>query len=293
MNRFLKQLLLFALPLLGVAGVVFGMLFLYESPAPLLKVNADTQTIFMGDSHIRSAVADSLMSHTENLAQSSESFYFTARKLERVLEENPQVKTVVLGAGYHSLSDYYNDFITGQYSFATSVKYFFILPVTERLYFLRLNSNAFFAYLRALIKEGYAQMRRGESELRGNYFNKFSRSCAEDKYVEQRLKLQYFNESGLKGFSVIDEVALGQIVAGCSQHNVKLYLLNTPIHHSYNTRIPPAFVKQYNLQTERYAVEVLDLHQWPLPDSCFAPDGDHLSQAGAVLFTDHLRQLLK
>ena len=70
------------------------------------QIKGNISDIYIGDSHIKHAINDSIIPNSLNIAESSESFYFSYFKLKILLENNPSIKKVHLGLSYHNLSNY-------------------------------------------------------------------------------------------------------------------------------------------------------------------------------------------
>lgn len=126
----------------------------------------------------------------------------------------------------------------------------------------------------------------------GGFVNTFSNSMAKKESIEKRVIFQFFNNGYLNDFSAKNILYLAKINELCKNNNIKLILINTPLHQYYKKNIPVKFIDKFNQIAFKLNVEVLDLSDLLVDDNCFIPDGDHVSQIGAILTTKHIEKLL-
>lgn len=107
-----QKVFIFTISIL-VASTLLVLLFLLVISAKSKSLIIDDRKteVFLGDSHVRYAVYNNLLSHSINLANSSESIYFSYYKLKQLLKANQSIETVYLGFSYHNISDYYDQYI--------------------------------------------------------------------------------------------------------------------------------------------------------------------------------------
>ena len=133
MRRFIKKSFVFLILPIIIGGLIFPVFVIGISTiASEDQLKPYIKNVYLGDSHIQYAINDSIIPNSLNLATTSESFYFSYYKLKLLLDNNPAVENVYLGFSYHSLSNYYERFISGDYSSAIAPKYFYILPSKEQ-----------------------------------------------------------------------------------------------------------------------------------------------------------------
>lgn len=233
------------------------------------------------------AINDSLLENGKNLGNTSESFYFSYYKLKLILNSNPGIKKVYLGFSYHSLSDYYDEFIYGKYSGVISPKYFFLLPLNEQAKMIGSNINDIQPFIKSVIIT-FLNMFSNEYPFSGGYKNKYSDVSAVVSSMDKRLNFQYYNGSDIKNFSSLNLMYLSKIIDLCKESNVQLIFLNTPLHSYYRSRIPAAYIDRYNEFVDSHDLKVIDFSNLDLTDNCFIPDGDHLSMEGAYRTTQDL-----
>jgi hypothetical protein len=289
MQKFIKNVLFFlSIPTIVLLALFTGLTYLNKKSFDNYRLNADIHTLFIGDSHVQMAINDSLLPFAKNLSQNSESFKFSYYKLETLLKQNPSVKNVYLGCGYHSLSDYNDDYIFGIYSKDISARYFFILPFREQLQTMVDNRKALPTYIRNIFELGAHNITQNKQpSFLGFYENTFENACIQDKSMSKRIQNQFFDNGRVRGFSATNFFYLTQIIKLCQNNQIQLRLINTPIHPIYKSKIPQKFLMHYDSIVTQSHLSLFDFNNLNLKDSCFIPDGDHVSASGALLVTNY------
>lgn len=254
------------------------------------KLSKNVHTIFIGDSHVQQSVNDKIVANSINISQNSEAYYFTYYKLLTLLKNNPSVTRVYLGFSYHNLSGYYDEFVFGKYSRDVSSRYFFILPYSEKNRFIKHNVKALPSYFKNIITLGLhnAITKTYKSSYLGNYQSNFKDTKAIKSSMDKRLIFQFYYNGILDSFSNNNLFYLTKIADLCKAEKVKLILLNTPLQTYYKNKIPQEYIKKYNDIVNTQKFQVMDLNNLTLDDSCFIPDGDHLSEKGAAIISKYL-----
>jgi hypothetical protein len=256
-------------------------------------LDPETSTIFVGDSHIRTAINDGMLEKSINIGKGSETYYFSYFKLKMLLENNKKIKHVYLGFGCHSISDYYENFIYGEYSGIYAPIYFYLLPLKEELKTILWNRANLMIFIRNVIKQGTKQSFNANSySLLGGFSNPFYEGGHIDFLVDKRLNTQYFTNGKLNPFSELNIFYLNKIITLCETRGVNLTLLNTPVHEYYYSRIPRPYIDEINRIVKTSNVNYIDLSNLKLCDSCYTPDGDHVTHIGAKTTTLKLKELM-
>jgi len=203
--------------------------------------------------------------------------------LKKLLEENKQIKKVFLGAGYHNLSNYYDDFIDGEYSLSVSPKYFYLLPFEEQMNLMRWNYSNLSIFLKKVFTLSFRYLLNKNFDY-GGYKNDFIRVSANQKSMDKRLNYQFYKDGKLNQFSETNLKYLNMIVNLCLQYKVELILLNTPLHPYFRNKIPGAYVMKFKEIVDSNKFKLMDFEQIKFNDNCFIPDGDHLSGEGVKQF---------
>ena len=294
MIKFIRKTALFvSIPLVFITLFIAILEFVNYEIAKSQHLDSSITRIFMGDSHMEKAINDTLLENAVNLAQSSESLYFSYYKLKILLEQNPSIEEVYLGFSYHSVSSYYDKFIFGEFSNAISVRYFSLLPFKEKLKILIANRKDFFSYLKVVVKNDILTILSERKPFQGGFENSFSNTKASEKAIEKRVLFQYYNEESLTEFSLKNIEYLFKIKDLCAKSNVNLILVNTPVYKLYKNKIPKKFKVKFEQLSESEKIKTIDLSDLLSEEYFFIPDGDHVSQKGAKKTTEYIAQKFK
>ncbi|MDN3676895.1 hypothetical protein QWY90_06185 [Flavobacterium paronense] len=294
MRIFIKKTVLFvSIPIVCFTLFIVILEFINYEIATSERLDSSITTVFIGDSHIAQAINDSRLENCVNDAQTSESLYFSYYKLKILLKNNPSIKDVYLGFGYHSVTSYYDKFILGEFSNAISSRYFSLLPFNEKLRILNANRNDFFSYLKVVVKNDILNILRGRKTYHGGFANSFSNTKAIEWSIKKRVLTQYYNEGSLSDYSLLNIEYLNKIEELCKKSNVNLILVNTPIYKLYKNKIPEKFKVKYKQLSEGMKIKILDLSDLLSKEYLFIPDGDHVSQEGALTTTEYISKKLK
>ena len=113
------------------------------------------------------------------------------------------------------------------------------------------------------------------------------------KHLDHRINEQFYLENKVSNFSNFNIYYFNQIVSYCKKNKIKLYLLTTPLHKLYIKNVPEIFKKKYHTIINDNELDVINLQNLELNDSCYAYDGDHVTNKGANIITVELINSLK
>lgn len=248
--------------------------------------------VFLGDSHVRYAVNDSLLKNGINLGNSSESIYFSYYKLDQLLKSNQSIETVYLGFSYHNISDYYDEYINGLYALSVAPNYFYLLSFTKQLQLIGWNSGKLPSFVKAIMKSG-VKIWRNENTFIEGFNNTHTNTRANKTTMDERLNFQYYTNDTLNSFSTLNLKSFADIVALCKEKQVELVILNTPIHPYFKSKIPQEFIDKHHSLIHQYNLRTIDLTVLELSDSDFQGEGDLVSMEGALKATEELKRIIE
>lgn len=293
MRKFITKTFVFlSIPLICAVTLPFILDILNKKIGSKVILGSGKTAVLIGDSHIEAGIVDSLLPGFANQGLYSESLYFSYYKLKTILEHNPSIKNVYLGFGYHTLSEYYKEFTDGKSSSTISSRYFYLLPTQERANVLGSYKNELFSYMRIVLKVGLQNVLSQKKTFEGGYTNAFANTAPRKEIMEKRIRFQYYEGATTSEFYEKNIEYLEKIIELCKSNKANLTLINTPLHPYYKTRIPEIFIKKYEQLIKQKQLKLIDLTSIPLPDSCYIPDGDHVSRSGSVITTNYLRKQL-
>lgn len=289
MKKFVKNVLLFFICITIISSTIASILYSNRDRLIDYRLNDDAKTIFIGNSMLEFAIVDSRLPQCQNVAKSAKQYLFALADLREILDNNPQVKTVVLGCSPFTLrennadQEYYDAAYIESVNFYApflNIKEYAMLPQT--LPFLKFYMGVYgLRFLRDTQKPG------------GYLYNTRNRLAKDIALREQggtdgKSVASDRNESSGVGNS-ITIYCLEQIKQLCADHNVKLKFVSTPIWHareSYDLDVYRALMRKYLTENES---DIYDYTELELPDSCYA-DVIHLNHWGADRFTEVLAE---
>jgi len=300
MNKFIKSIISFLTPTLSCLFLFFIIIIIISQvlvrESKQYQFEENIEFLFLGDSHIANAVIDSLIPNSFNLSKRSEPYYYTYHKLKFVTSKS-RIKKILLGYSYHNVSSYYDEFINGNLSAVMPHKLFFCLDLKEQLRVLHWNRKKLLLVLKKIFLSSYHQFYNLEKEKNDYWFydgynNPFVEEKVDTINIQNRILFQFYKEKKVAGFADLNIVYLNKIIDLCQEKNIEIYFIITPLHPLYVKKIPNIFKSKLNEFIVKKDINLIDLEGLNLSDSCYVPDGDHVTIKGAEITTRALiRQL--
>lgn len=291
MRRFIAKLLLFLSLGFGcVLSVLLLVVLLNIKALEHCSISDDTRAIILGDSHTMWSIDDSEIKGLRNISLNAEAYTYSLRKLEHLLASNKNIDNVYIGFSYHNLSGYYNDYISGGY-FRFFVGRYLALTTADDLLaaFIRVPQYSL-DMIKRMIKDGLKSGLSKRCKLYGGFPQHSVDAIFSLDATEKRIQAQYFKQAELHTVSQPNLISLKKIIALCRAHNITVTMLNTPLHPSYQARVPQQYVTYYRDFLAQYQLASYDFSDLTLTDQQFMPDGDHTNTAGAALTTLKFKQ---
>lgn len=289
MKIFLRRaFIFFAIPFGVLIVLLFSLNYINNKAMADYKTNTGVQSLFIGDSHVQCAINPALLTDAVNLSQSSEALLFSYFKIKYILQNNPAIKKIYLGFSYHNISTYTDEFTFGKYAYDVASRYFYILPLEQKKEIIKHNIKQLPKFLGKLIINGsntLIQKQENYSFL-GAYKNEYKNVIASKQSMDYRISLQFYENGKQRGFSAVNMGYLYKIILLCKEKNIELVLLKTPLHNYYKSKIPLTFTEKYDSLISLNKLKVIDFGNLVLNDSCYLPNGDHVSPRGAFLTTN-------
>ena len=300
MEKFIKAIFSFLIPisvtLFFLIIIIIVSTQILTSTSKQYEFEENIELLFLGDSHITNAIIDSLIPNATNLAKRSEPYYYTYQRLKFV-SNSTKIKKVVLGYSYHNISSYYDEFISGNLSAVMPHKLFFCLKFSEKLRVLNWNKKKLILVLKKIFKSFYNQYyniteEKGEYSFYDGYNNPFEKEKVNLKSLQNRISFQFYNVDKVINLADLNIIYLKKIIDFCKEKNIELSFLITPLHPVYNSNIPSIFKYRFHDFALQNKVNLINLENLNLSDSCYVPDGDHVTTKGAEITTRALIEKL-
>ena len=253
-------------------------------------LNFNESTVLMaGDSYIAASLDPSIVASSTNIAQTSEPYFFTYWKLQKVLSVNQGITKGVLGFSHHNISGINDHKLTEE--FWKSTLFNRIYPIAEfdtltdipmdKLLFLK----TYFTKTCLLPAPRQTPYRGGFSAVEHNNLSNY----------DFAIDLQYFHDGKNAGTSPTAIQFLRSIITLCEKKNIELILVTTPVHPEYFSRIPNNFkiaFEKLKAELVDEGITCLDYSQLSLTDDQFS-DSNHVNGSGAREISTLVNQRIK
>jgi hypothetical protein len=111
--------------------------------------------------------------------------------------------------------------------------------------------------------------------------------------MNKRFALQCSDFIAIKPFFEINIVYLKKMMKLCKDQDIELILLDAPLHGYFIGKLPDIYIDKLNGIFLSSGLKYVNLSEIELSDSCFLPDGDHVSRKGAEIVTRFIRDSIE
>lgn len=277
----------------------------------LFKLDRNIDTLIIGASHAVAALDPHFFKSTENVARNGEPLFFTYYKTKRLLEQNNNIKTLILSFSPIQISKYHDYlFVSGMPECrANLMDYFFLMDDEGRRYFRKLSPEymivtakydyglplSFLDDVRVIARYYFNRIDYRAYKFWGGYHEVFGVHL-EDNVIKKKIAYYFYgNDKKFRESDVAIE-HIKKIAQICSEKSVKLILVNTPKHKSFMRAVPHFYHSKHgeviqDIMNTNPDVTYYDYSSLALADEYFF-DGDHLNNKGGVKFSKMLANLL-
>lgn len=293
MRKFIKKTAIFILPFFLALVVVSFLLKKYINSNTDFSLPKHINSIVLGHSQPEGAFNDSLISNTKNLCNGGEAYLYSFKKLQIVLEHNPQVKKVYVSFSNNQIEERmtdwtYDDTHLDQYF----KKYNFAMDYTDYKQALKHNvSGVLKSEINSIISNSKTIIKHKnvfENNNFGGYL--YLKRFKTDSLIKHNY-IGFLKKKQTKGVSQINLDYLKKIVAYCKSKNVKLYFFRCPMHQKLFEIVNENQFQQ--IRKEQFSeIPFLDYHDFPLTNDEFG-DFDHLNFKGAKKFSLYFNSEMK
>lgn len=277
---------------MGLIGVIFGLNYMYNSWAIEQPVHfGKCKNLIIGDSRIMTALDPAFIPNSVNTAQNSESYFISYHKLKSLLATNKQIKKVLLGFSYPSLSAYLDGIYKGD--MATGDILNRIYPIVQPAdfgnipYDLEKYQLIWFRNMLVYPHNNHHKYIGGYERLEPNLANTDLTGIVNRHY--------YTEKKEFVGTSAICKAYLDSIIDLTKQKDISLYLINVPLQKDYTKQVPSEIKNYFDQVKEQVlakGVTVLDYGKLPFEDQDFK-DHNHLSRFGAEKISRMIKEDIK
>lgn len=251
----------------------------------------DFSVLILGDSQPETALNDSIIENSINFSNSGDPVFFYYVKLKKLLEIGVSPDIVILG--FSPINLYSKDFYKVSRMKTKLKKYFFMMDIKDLEDITLHNWKAAYQGLVSTIfysprsKNFWSQQDIMNLGVGGYKELPIEKGAPRTKnFAEKR------NSTGLEPDQISLEY-LEEIIKLCQRNGLKLVLLNTPVHESFQIiKVEQREDYKKFLQTLNDNIEVWDYDNFEM-DDCNFYDQNHLNKEGAIIFSLFINSKLK
>jgi len=266
-------------------------LFILEKNATFILPD-DVNLLVLGHSHSECAFDDKFIGNFRNLSNAGQSYFYLLPKLEKVLEQNPQVEKVFIEFSNGQIEERMNDWIWGYDKLSNFFPtYAPFLGWEDNMMLYQNNRNGLYSTIPIMAKKNLGKVLLGD-------FN-YSDDIGKFKPLEKSIIDSLLNnrKNGTKEPEVTNPVIseinlqyLKKMILKCETFGVEVILIRSPQHRFYNYRANEGLFQK--IRRERFNdIEFLDFNDFPLSDEEFG-DFAHVNKKGAIIFSNWFDEAL-
>lgn len=285
MSKFLKNIIVFV-----CIGLVLSLINIAVNSYIIdhYLIIEDSRVLVIGDSYTERGINPDAFDSANNIAQSAEPYKITFWKLKTVLKK-VQPDTLILGFSHHNISEF-NDFKLN--NSAVSHEMFKRYYPIFKPYGKDHSNIDKIGFYKTYLKQMALFPHKRHFKFIGKHANSKNSNISDSLKVIQR---HYYNEEEAHGVSKESIRYLDSIISISKHYNIKLLLVNCPVHKEYAKRIPEVFknkFQQLSRRLENEGIQIYDFSNVHYTDSLYL-NADHLNELGAKRFTKSLLDTLQ
>jgi len=258
------------------------------------KIDQSKNILILGASLTEASIDDTVFKRAINLSQSGTAYMYSYCKLKKILENNPQIDTVLFSFKYQELKESADNMIQGEEYLVPHVSFLITLLSKDELMVFKDKIVLLQAILKVPVRNAVPVMRFFRSpthfsykDLRIGDFGKLYRNALQQDLSHRQVEV---DDSISEKESFLQRYYLLKMVDCCREHHVKLILLCTP---TYKPELYGNTAKLLEYH-RKYVNEItlLDYSNFKFPDESYYGDTEHLNYKGAEFFTNYLQKNL-
>jgi hypothetical protein len=238
-----------------------------------------------------------LIDNCSNFSQSGESYFYNYFKIRQILKSNNQIEAVFIEYTNNLIGKEMDEWIWGEkYISNRYPKYAPFMDNKDLMVLISHNFKEIFNTQKLLFKKNLSRIIESKynfvkgKELGGYRYLKRDKTDSLVAVAAKRSIGNIIDQPNVE-ISEINLSYLEKIVQECKSHNVKVFLVRSPLHKLYQGLSNRKKFRE--IRTTRFAtVEFLDFKNYPLLDAEFG-DFEHLNYRGAKKFSIFFNELIE
>ena len=248
-------------------------------------------SLVIGDSHLECAIDDKILSNTFNFSQSGSGYFYSYLKLKKVLADNPQIDKVLLSYTYDDMEKSKDEWFSGSeiIKFKMPV-HLFLFDYTDFFSLFISNPYQVAVNFPRAITVGIGQI--AGYMLPGFNLDNWGkyRRTERDKLREAKIRYKALEGNDNLEYSTYQQEYLMKIYNLTAAKNIKLYLLNTPIHPILENGLEEYKDYYYSfIEQNLPKATIINHSKMIIPEYGFG-DLEHLNHKGAKMYSEYLKE---
>lgn len=284
---FIKRILLFTVTwlilLIGVESVLSKRVYSKIN----LEIDKNSKYYVLGHSHSACSINDSIATNLINLSDSRESYFYTYYKLKYILNQNIKPEHVFIEFSNNNISEQMDDWLFSGTILSKYLSYFSLVDY-EGKYFLLKNvpksfiNSSFLSFRKSIPK--IFDKKISFDAVRGYVRLDYSIT---DSLIRNKAYLKSNENYNFKNLSETNIKYLEKIIYLCSENNIKISLMRSPLNKHYlGLQNEALFLTELKRISNENKVGFYDFSTFQIDKDEFV-DFQHLNYKGATKFTNH------
>ncbi len=250
-------------------------------------IDQNKNMLVVGSSHLEYAFDDDIVPQAFNVSQSGSGYFYSYLKVREIANRNKQIDTVILGYSYEDFSEYRVNWFSADDKIKFKMRdHFFLFTFNDYIDLLKSNPKSVITHTPQVIVHSLKIMLKGYPYL-GCYIK-----SDRDKLKESLNKYDpnYYINKRNKAPKYQDKYLL-KIYDYCQDNNIKLILLNAPIHPKMDKDLQANKKLYCDFASEFMPNATLINYSNYFDDDSYFGDISHLNSKGAQIFSSHLKEV--
>ncbi len=272
---------------LAAVGIIVAMVVAtsyYAKQNFDFSIGKEKNILVLGNSRPEAAINDSLLPNVYNLAQGGSGYFYDHLKIQRIVEHNPQIDTLIIGYSYGDLKKDMDSWFSGKEKIKFKMRnHLFLFELEDYISLLKANPVAVAANTPQTIFHNIKMKRKGKAYLGG-----FKSGRKNEIKKAKELANKHIPDAS-QGYSKYQSEYLLKVYEYCKSRDIAVILINVPIHpmlEEIHAHLKPLYCK---FAKEKLPDALLIDHaNFKLPETDYR-DLAHLNAKGAKKYTEFLR----
>ncbi|MAR40053.1 MAG: hypothetical protein CMD22_05235 [Flavobacteriales bacterium] len=286
MKKFIKRGVLFLI-ITGIVSLIVGFLSVFVSKKTFeYKIKEKKNILIVGNSHTECSVNDSIISNSVNLSQSASSYFYSYMKIREFTKYNPQIDTVIISFSDNDLFSQKEKWFSSSQKINNKMTRHIILFNKDDYLDLFKSNPLEVSFQTFILYSDFYNLHMQKRDFIGSY-NKINVNKIDEAIIEFNLSPPIVDEE----IAITELKYLQKIYEFTQESNIKLILLNTPIHPILEKHFSVIKARNLEIVSEKMPnATYFDHTSFVLENSMYA-DLSHLNNKGSNKYSEFLQSI--